>query len=158
MLPPAPAATTDSAIALWMARRVLGTIRRDMPARVLIVDDQCAFREVARELLEHFGYTVVGEAGDAIQAVDAAARLQPDAVLLDVHLGEQDGFAIAPALARACPGAAILLVSSDDYCHHAERLEASGARGFLLKSQLVAADLAALWRRADEQPGRAPSR
>jgi DNA-binding NarL/FixJ family response regulator len=41
------------------------------------------------------------------------------------------------------PGAAVLLVSSDDHPHHAERLEASGARGFLLKSQLVVADLAA---------------
>jgi DNA-binding NarL/FixJ family response regulator len=127
------------------------TIDGDMPARVLIVDDQCAFREVARGLLEHRGYTVVGEAGDAIEAVDAAARLQPDAVLLDVRLGAHDGFAIAPALARACPGAAILLVSSDDYPDYAERLEASGARGFLLKSQLVIADLAAFWRRADER-------
>jgi DNA-binding NarL/FixJ family response regulator len=128
-----------------MARRGIGTIDGDMPARVLIVDDQCAFREVARELLEHRGYTVIGEAGDAIEAVDAAARLQPDAVLLDVRLGEHDGFAIAPALVRASPGAAVLLVSSDDHPHHAERLEASGARGFLLKSQLVVADLAASW-------------
>jgi DNA-binding NarL/FixJ family response regulator len=124
-----------------------------MPARVLIVDDQCAFREAARRLLEHRGYKVVGEAGDAIEAVDAATRLQPDAVLLDVRLGEHDGFAIAAALARACPRAAILLVSSDDYRHDTDRLEASGAQGFLLKSQLVAADLAAFWRRADEQPG-----
>jgi DNA-binding NarL/FixJ family response regulator len=125
----------------------------DMSARVLIVDDQCAFREVARGVLEHRGYTVVGEAGDAIAAVDAATRLQPDAVLLDVRLGEDDGFAVARALARACPRAAILLISSDDYRHHTERVKASGAQGFVLKSQLAVADLAACLRRADEQPG-----
>jgi DNA-binding NarL/FixJ family response regulator len=122
-----------------------------MPARVLIVDDHGVFRAVARGLLEHRGYTVVGEAGDAMEAVDIASRLQPDAVLLDVRLGEHDGFTIAPALARASPGAAILLVSSDDHRHDTERLEASGARGFLLKSQLVTADLAAFWPHADEQ-------
>jgi two-component system nitrate/nitrite response regulator NarL len=125
----------------------------DMSARVLIVDDQCAFRQVARGLLEHRGYTVVGEAADATAAVDAATRLRPDAVLLDVRLGEDDGFAVARALARACPGAAVLLVSNDDYHHHTERVKSSGALGFTLKSQLAVADLAACLRRADEQPG-----
>jgi two-component system nitrate/nitrite response regulator NarL len=124
-----------------------------MTARVLIVDDQSTFRQVARELLEHRGYTVVGEAADATAAIDAARRLQPDAVLLDVRLGADDGFAVAGALARACPGAAVLLTSNDDYRHHAEQVEASGARGFMLKSHLVIADLAACWRRAEEQPG-----
>jgi two-component system, NarL family, nitrate/nitrite response regulator NarL len=118
-----------------------------MSARVLIVDDHHAFREAARRLLEHRGYTVVGDAGDATTAVEAAMRLQPDAVLLDVRLGSDDGFAVAQALARACPGAAVLLVSSEDYRHHTERMEASGARGFVLKSQLAVADLAACWRR-----------
>jgi DNA-binding NarL/FixJ family response regulator len=117
-----------------------------MSARVLIVDDQPAFREVARRLLERRGYTVVGEAGDAAAAVDMAGRRQPDAVLLDVHLGEQDGFAVAGALASACPGAAILLVSCEDVRQDPEHLAASGACGFLLKSHLAVADLAACWR------------
>jgi DNA-binding NarL/FixJ family response regulator len=122
-----------------------------MPSRVLIVDDHCAFREAARGLLECRGYTVVGEAPDAAAAVEAAIRLQPDAVLLDVRLGSDDGFAVAQALARACPRAAVLLVSSDDYRQHADRVDASGARGFMLKSQLAVADLAACWRRGGEQ-------
>ena len=121
-----------------------------MSARVLIVDDHHAFRGVARELLEHRGYTVVGEAADATAAVEATRRLQPDAVLLDVRLGSDDGFAVAQALTRACPRAAVLLISSDDYDHHTHRIEASGARGFVLKSQLAVADLAACWRRGGE--------
>ncbi len=122
-----------------------------MSARVLIGDDHDAFREAARDLLEHRGYTVVGDAGDATAAVEAALRLQPDAVLLDVHLGSDDGFAVARVLARACPGAAVLLVSSDDYRHLSQRVEDSGARGFVLKSQLAVADLAACWRRDGER-------
>jgi PleD family two-component response regulator len=55
-----------------------------LPARVLIVDDAPVFRQVARELLERRGYTVVGEAGSAASAVDAVEWLAPDAVLLDV--------------------------------------------------------------------------
>ena len=124
---------------------------RGMPSRVLIVDDHCAFRRAARALLEFRGHTVVGEAGDAAAAVEAAVRLQPDAVLLDVHLGSDDGFAVAQELARACPRAAVLLVSSEDYCDDGERVDASGARGFVLKSQLAVADLAACWRREGEQ-------
>jgi len=136
----------DHAFAVLPAPRQAATMRVAMSARVLIVDDQPAFREVARRLLDRRGYTVVGEAGDATAAVDVAGRLQPDAVLLDVRLGEQNGFAVAGALARACPGAAILLVSCDDFREHPEHVAASGACGFVLKSHLAVADLAACWR------------
>jgi DNA-binding NarL/FixJ family response regulator len=116
-----------------------------MSARVLIVDDQRAFRKAARGLLEHRGYRVVGEACDGAAAVELGTRLLPDAVLLDVRLGEDDGFVVARALARACPGAAVLLASCDDHRHRADEVAASGARGFILKSQLAAADLTAYW-------------
>jgi len=116
-----------------------------VPVRVLIVDDQRPFRELARQVLLRRGYTVVGEAGCGATALDAAHRLQPDAVLLDVRLGFDCGFEVARELARTCPQAAILLVSSEDYDHCRERLRRSGARGFLLKSRLLSAELAAFW-------------
>jgi DNA-binding NarL/FixJ family response regulator len=116
-----------------------------VPVRVLIVDDHPAFREVARELLHRRGYTVVGEAGCSATAIDAAARLQPDAVLLDVCLGEESGFQVAWALGRACPHTAILLVSNRDFGGSGERLRFCGARGFLLKSRLATAELATFW-------------
>src|SRR4249920_1240423 len=53
---------------------------------VLIVDDHPGFRGFARRLLEADGFTVVGEAGDGGSAVEAAARLRPALVLLDVML------------------------------------------------------------------------
>jgi DNA-binding NarL/FixJ family response regulator len=116
-----------------------------VPARVLIVDDQPVFRELAREVLQRRGYTVVGEAGCGGTALDAAHRLQPDAVLLDMRLGCECGFEVARELVRACPRTAILLVSNQDYGHCRELLRSSGARGFLLKSRLLSAELAGFW-------------
>ena len=76
-----------------------------VPVRVLIVDDQPPFREIAREVLHRRGYTVVGEAGCSATALAAALRLQPDAVLLDMRLGDESGFEVAWTLGRACPQA-----------------------------------------------------
>ena len=115
-----------------------------MSARVLIVDDHPAFRSAARELLEHRGLQVVGEAADEERAVHLTTGLSPDAVLLDVHLGEDDGLAVARALSRARPGTAILLTSCRDLGASDRELADSGARGFVLKSDLAGADLPAL--------------
>lgn len=111
---------------------------------VLIVDDQPSFRRLARELLEYRGYRVAGEAADATAAVDAIERLAPDAVLLDVGLGGESGFDLCTALTRARPSLAVLLVSNADYAA-AGLVQASGARGFALKSRLAAIDLSAFW-------------
>ena len=116
-----------------------------VPVRVLIVDDHPGFREAARGLLQRRGYAVVGEAGCAASAVDAGLRFAPDAVLLDIRLGDESGFEVARALCRACPRAAVLLVSSQDYGGCRERLRYSGACGFLLKSHLASADLSEYW-------------
>jgi DNA-binding NarL/FixJ family response regulator len=114
------------------------------PTCVLIVDDPPSFRRLARELLERRGYSVVGEADSAAAAVDAAERLAPDAVLLDVRLGDSNGFEVSDALTRASPAPAVLLVSNNDYCD-CRRVKDSGARGFVLKSRIAATDLAEFW-------------
>jgi DNA-binding NarL/FixJ family response regulator len=110
-----------------------------------VVDDQPSFRKLAREVLHQRGYTVVGEAGCSDTAVAAALQLQPDAVLLDMRLGDESGFEVAWMLGRACPQAAILLVSNQDYGHYSDRLRFCGARGFVLKSRLASVELAAYW-------------
>jgi CheY-like chemotaxis protein len=116
------------------------------PMRVMIVDDQAPFREAARELLEARGYVVVADVEDGSDALAEAARLTPDAVLLDVRLGSQNGLDLAQALTRAQPGLAVLLVSATGQDASAERVRACGARGLLRKDQLVFADLEAFWR------------
>jgi DNA-binding NarL/FixJ family response regulator len=113
--------------------------------RIVIVDDQHCFRQAARTLLEARGYDVVAEAADAAQAADAVARVAADGVLLDVHLGAADGFQVSAALTRAHPGLAVVLTSADDHQASALALEASGARGFVRKLDLGAADLSCFW-------------
>jgi DNA-binding NarL/FixJ family response regulator len=115
------------------------------PTRVLIVDDQPVFRGVARTLLETRGYTVVAEAEGMDSALEALERCGPDAVLLDIGLGEESGFDVARALTRLRPDVAVLLVSADDAHELSERVSWSGARGFLPKTRLVKADLGRFW-------------
>ena len=116
-----------------------------MPTRVLIVDDHADFRAAARTLLTLRGYAVVGEAGCAESALTEAARLQPNALLLDVQLRNENGFEVARALRDSCPGAAVLLVSACDYDACEDLVRSVGAAGFLLKERLVDEDLAAYW-------------
>jgi CheY-like chemotaxis protein len=71
-----------------------------MCTRVLIVDDHPTFRKFARRLLEDAGFDVVGEAEDGAQALLAAERFRPAAVLLDVLLPDRSGFEVAAVLAR----------------------------------------------------------
>jgi DNA-binding NarL/FixJ family response regulator len=116
------------------------------PPRVLIVDDQPVFRQVARDLLRVRGCSVVAEADCLRTALDALERCAPDAVLLDVRLGAESGFDVARALTRARPGLAVLLVSADEGHACPERVRECGARGFVPKPRLVDADFGALWR------------
>ena len=110
---------------------------------MLVVDDHRLFRATARMLLESEGYHVVGEAADGAEAVAEAVRLRPDAVLLDVQLPDRDGFAVATELAAA-DGPTVVLISSRDADDYGRRVAACGARGFIPKSKLSVATVAAL--------------
>jgi CheY-like chemotaxis protein len=117
------------------------------PPQVLIVDDHPPFRWIVRKLLEARGYAVAGEAQCAASALAAAARLAPDAVLLDVRLGDDSGHEVARALSGLDPAPAVLLVSvsEDGTGTDQEYARAAGARGFLLKNRLAVTDLARYW-------------
>jgi DNA-binding NarL/FixJ family response regulator len=111
---------------------------------VLIVDDHPGFRANARALLESEGFEVVGEAADGASALDAAAELAPELVLLDVQLPDIDGFEVASRLTGGDDGPAVVLVSSRDGSDFGPLVERSGARGFIPKSELSGAALLAL--------------
>jgi DNA-binding NarL/FixJ family response regulator len=115
-----------------------------MARTVLIVDDHAPFRALARALLQLEGFEVVGEAGDALSALDAVGRLRPNVVLLDIQLPDLDGFEVARRLAQAGDAPAIVLVSSRDRSAYRRRLAESAARGFIAKSDLSGAAVAAL--------------
>ena len=111
---------------------------------MLIVDDHEAFRAAARALLEADGFDVVGEAGDGATAIQAAAALRPNIVLLDIQLPGADGFLVAEQLARIPDAPAVVLISSRDAATYGRRFVETPARGFLTKSRLSGKALAAL--------------
>jgi DNA-binding NarL/FixJ family response regulator len=115
-----------------------------MGRTVLIVDDHAGFRDAARALLEAAGFDVLGEAADGASALAAAAKLQPEIVLLDVQLPDLDGFAVAERLARDGVPSAIVLISSRDVSSFRRRLAANPAWSFIPKSELSGEALSAV--------------
>ncbi len=115
-----------------------------MGQRVLVVDDHPSFRRFARKLLEAGGFRVVGEAENGSAALALARRLRPELVLLDVLLPDMSGFAVADALAAGSARPLVVLVSSRTPDELRADLERSSACGFIAKSRLTAAGLAAL--------------
>ena len=112
---------------------------------LLIVDDHADFRAGARALLEVDGFEVLGEAGDGVSALEAARRLRPQVVLLDVQLPGMDGFAVADRLAAGDDPPIVVLTSSRAAEAFRNRLRAAGSvRGFIAKAELSGECLSAL--------------
>lgn len=105
------------------------------PIRILIVDDHAILRRglslmIAREP----DLEIVGEAGSVAEALDTAARTNPDVVVLDIHLPDGSGIdAIAP-LHRQLPGVRIVMLTMYDDFEHVRRAFAEGADGYVVKS------------------------
>ncbi|WP_210494944.1 response regulator transcription factor [Patulibacter sp. SYSU D01012] len=101
--------------------------------RVLLVDDQELLRSGFRMILEAAGdIRVVGEASDGGEGAEAARRLRPDVVLMDVRMGEVDGIEATRRIVAADAGRVVVLTTFDldEYVYAALR---AGASGFLLK-------------------------
>jgi CheY-like chemotaxis protein len=108
--------------------------------RVLIVDDNASFLDVARALLEREGVSVVGVASTGAEALRRADQLLLDVALVDISLGQESGFAVARGLAERGGGAgpAVILISTHAELDFAELIAESPAIGFLAKSDLSA--------------------
>ena len=104
-----------------------------MVRTVLVVDDQSSFRAVARELLDHAGFEVVGEAADSAGALAAERALRPDLVLLDVRLPDGSGVDVARTMHAYDEPPVVVLTSTADYRH---AVSGCGARGFVPKAEL----------------------
>jgi DNA-binding NarL/FixJ family response regulator len=112
--------------------------------RVLLVDDHAVVRRGLRKILESVqAIDVVGEAGDASDAVAAASRLRPDVVVMDVGLPGVNGIDATQQILAALPSARVLMLSMHTDEQYVQRSLAAGAKGYLLKDaddqQLVSA-------------------
>jgi two-component system chemotaxis response regulator CheB len=84
----------------------------DDPIGVLIVDDSATVRAVLRRLITAApGMQVLGEAGDGAQAVEAASRLAPAVILMDLEMPVLDGFAATEKIMALCPTPILVITS-----------------------------------------------
>ena len=105
-----------------------------MAIRVLLVDDQALFREGLETLLSvHKDIEVAGQASNGQEAVEVAAQVQPDVVLMDVRMPILNGVRATRRLKRALPPCRVIVLTTfddDEYIFDALR---AGAVGYLLK-------------------------
>ena len=101
--------------------------------RVLIVDDHALFRAGVRESLGE-GVEVVGECGDAGEAVRTIEQLRPDVVLLDVHMPGGGGVEVIAGAHELSPQTRFLALSVSDSAEDVIALIRAGARGYVTKT------------------------
>jgi two-component system, NarL family, nitrate/nitrite response regulator NarL len=107
--------------------------------RCLLVDDNDAFVEIARRVLDPNGVRVTGTASNIAEAVLRVSKLRPDIVLIDVMLGDENGFDLARRLAtHDARGPAVIMISSSAEDDYSELMAESPALGFLPKAELTA--------------------
>ncbi len=105
-----------------------------MSLRVLVADDHSLFRDGIVSLLEAAGMTVVGEAGDGVEAVELATRLRPDLILLDIHMPEMDGLEALRRIRAALPEVRVVMLTVSDDDENLVAAVQAGASGYLLKN------------------------
>ena len=105
--------------------------------RLLIVDDHAAMRRLLGRVVADL-FSAVEECEDDADALAAYERHRPDWVFMDIEMSRTDGITATRELVRAYPEAKVVFVSK----HDDERLRAAartaGARGYVLKENLIA--------------------
>jgi DNA-binding NarL/FixJ family response regulator len=105
----------------------------DAEIRVLLVDDHPLFRRTLAETLhEEDGLVVVGECEDGSEVVEAAERLRPDVVFMDLSMPEMDGLAATQALRAARSEARVIVLTGEGSSARSEAV-AAGADALVPK-------------------------
>jgi DNA-binding response OmpR family regulator len=102
-----------------------------MPEKILIVEDEIALQETLAYSLKKEGY-ILETVGDGRSALEAARRLKPDLIVLDIMLPEMDGFEVARTLRKEMTTAILMLTARDDEIDRVVGLEV-GADDYLTK-------------------------
>ncbi|ACC75499.1 response regulator transcription factor [Paraburkholderia phymatum] len=103
-------------------------------ARLILVDDHPLVRDGLRARLEAVpGFSVVGEAGNADEALALAAAYEPDLVLMDVGMRGMNGIALAALFHERFPAIRVLMLSMHDNVEYVTQAVRAGASGYVLK-------------------------
>jgi DNA-binding NarL/FixJ family response regulator len=113
------------------------------PIRVFVFEDEWMCREAIRSVIERTGgIEVVGASANADHAVEDAAALNPDVILMDIRLqGEMNGVEAAEILTRRCPDARIVIFTSFPDPDTLNAAIQAGAAGYLLKEETADPDI-----------------
>ena len=104
--------------------------------KVLVVDDEALLRTAFSSLIEaEDDLEVVGAAADGRQAVELAASLAPDVVVMDVRMPVMDGIEATRRITRDRSGARVLILTTFDLDEYVFETLRAGASGFALKSR-----------------------
>jgi DNA-binding NarL/FixJ family response regulator len=102
--------------------------------RILLADDHSLMRAGLRALIESVaGHVVVGEASNGREAVELAAKLHPDLVLMDISMGELNGIEASVRIRAEHPGTRVMIVSMHTSEEFVRRAMKSGVSGYLVK-------------------------
>lgn len=113
--------------------------------RVLLVDDSTHVRNELRQLLELSGWVqVVGEAADGLEAVQLAAELCPDVIIMDLEMPKMDGCEATRRIKGGAAGASVIILSVHATPQAQERAREAGADYFITKGERVENLLAAI--------------
>ena len=104
--------------------------------RILVADDHALVRQGLRTLLEaRPGWVVCGEAATGRGAIEKARELEPDIIVLDIHMPEMDGLQAARVIRAANPRSEILILTIDDTDEVIRSASGAGAHGIVMKSE-----------------------
>jgi len=110
--------------------------------RVLLAEDHKIVRQGTRMYFESMGVEVVGEATNGVEAVRLTRELQPDVVVMDIHMPELTGVEATRRIRLDTPDVRVLVLTAYDDPAYVHALLDAGADGFVLKT----AELAQLYR------------
>ena len=112
----------------------------DAAVRVLLADDDARFLESLTPLIERQPeLTVVGTAADGLAAIELADDLEPDAIVIDVHMPLLDGVTAIARLRRDHPNACLIALTGDDAPQIHRAVGEAGADTLMLKGELYEA-------------------
>jgi DNA-binding NarL/FixJ family response regulator len=106
--------------------------------RVVIADDDEGYLAFLGELIDHQPeLTVVGRAGDGVEAVELVDRLEPEAAVVDLHMPRMDGVAAVFRMREAHPSICLIALTGDSAPELSEAATDAGADGVFLKGEMV---------------------
>ena len=109
-----------------------------VPVRVLLVDDDRAFLDSLRPLIEQQpALTVAGTAGNGLDAIELADELDPDAVVIDLHMPVVDGVTAVARLRKDHPNLCLIALTGDPAPELHGAVTEAGADAVLMKGDLV---------------------